>query len=148
MWNIGRLSRTTDCKIETIRYYEKIGLLPKPSRSDGGHRLYTAAQVSRLLFIRRARTLGFTLEHVRELIELSQDKQRSCQDALALTVRHLDLIETKLTQLQQIKSALMRMAGDCRVCCPDAKAPDCTIFEALTASYAVSTDNAGIAKCC
>src|SRR3546814_8957570 len=76
---IGMLSRRTGCNIETIRYYEKIGLLPAPARSDGGHRLYGHGHLMRLGFVRRARELGFTLDEIRALLRLAEDRDRPCR---------------------------------------------------------------------
>src|SRR3546814_9094156 len=75
------LSRRTGCNIETIRYYEKIGLLPAPARSDGGHRLYGHGHLMRLGFVRRARELGFTLDEIRVLLRLAEDRDRPCAEA-------------------------------------------------------------------
>lgn len=131
MWGIGALSKETGCNVETIRYYEKIGLLPPMNRSSGGHRVYTESNRARLLFIRQGRELGFPLDEIRELISLSGDQQRSCGEALTLVKRHLESVEAKLARLQTIKGELLAMADNCQTCCPGAKAPDCTIVEAL-----------------
>src|SRR3546814_1949009 len=74
------LSRRTGCNIETIRYYEKIGLLPLPARSDGGHRLYGHGHLMRLGFVRRARELGFTLDERRSLLQMNEDRERPCSE--------------------------------------------------------------------
>jgi len=85
---IGELSRRTGCNIETIRYYERITLLPPPVRSAGGYRVYETADVRRLAFIRRARELGFTLDEVRALLALSEnDRQGACTEARELAAR-------------------------------------------------------------
>lgn len=86
---IGMLSRRTGCKIETIRYYEKIGLLSAPARSDGGHRLYGHGHLMRLGFVRRARELGFTLDEIRALLQLAEDRDRPCAEAREVAVVHL-----------------------------------------------------------
>lgn len=142
MWGIGALSKQTACNIETIRYYEKIGLLPAASRSNGGHRVYHEIHRDRLLFIRQGRELGFSLDDVRELISLSGDRQRSCGEALTLVRRHLEVVEAKLSQLQVIRGALVAMADSCQTCCPGARAPDCTIVEALAGQQGSSSDAA------
>ncbi|HBO9019076.1 helix-turn-helix domain-containing protein [Pseudomonas aeruginosa] len=139
MWGIGALSKQTQCNIETIRYYEKIGLLHTATRSNGGHRVYNESHRDRLLFIRQGRELGFSLDDVRELISLSGDRQRSCGEALTIVRRHLDTVEAKLHRLQVIQSALIEMAESCQTCCPDARAPDCTIVETLADPFGVST---------
>jgi len=138
--SIGALSTATGCNIETIRYYEKIGLLSKPLRSTGGHRLYTPIHRNRLLFILNGRELGFTLDQVRELIDLSDSPDRSCADAREVAERHLALVNAKLTQLRLIKGALTQMASECLSCCPTSKAPDCTIIAALARPRPVASD--------
>ncbi len=132
MFGIGELSSTTGCPIETIRYYEKQKLLQEPPRTDGGHRLYNHHHQQRLNFILRARSLGFTLEKTRDLLSLSVDNHRSCSEALALVECNLAEVNDKIAALQRIKDSLSLMARSCRSCCSSAKAPDCTIVDALT----------------
>jgi MerR family mercuric resistance operon transcriptional regulator len=88
---IGELSGRTGVNIETVRYYEKIGLVPSPARTEGGHRAYEDAHVARLTFVRRARELGFTLDEVRSLLKLVDgEHSHRCADVRAVTVDHLD----------------------------------------------------------
>jgi len=131
MTGIGELSRATGCHIETIRYYEKLGLLPEPQRTSGGHRLYTQKHGKRLGFILKARGLGFTLDNTRELLSLSENTERSCAEALELVQTNLTTVNEKLVELQRIKESLLSMVQSCTCCCPGAKAPDCTIVDAL-----------------
>jgi MerR family transcriptional regulator, mercuric resistance operon regulatory protein len=131
MAGIGELSRETGCHIETIRYYEKLGLLPEPSRTNGGHRLYTKKHEKRLGFILKARGLGFTLDNTRELLSLSENTERSCAEALTLVEANLTTVNEKLQELQRIKESLLAMSKSCKCCCPGTKAPDCTIVDAL-----------------
>jgi|SRR5690606_11888782 len=146
MWSIGPLSEATGCNIETIRYYEKIELLPEPSRTSGGHRLYKPVHKERLLFIRRARDLGFSIEEVREFIALSDNESRSCGEALEMVQCHLDSVREKQARLQQVEAALLRMAESCKRCCSGAKAPDCTIVKALAGDG--STMPGEVVNCC
>ncbi|GGY63690.1 MerR family transcriptional regulator [Cellvibrio zantedeschiae] len=132
MLGIGELSRSTGCPIETIRYYEKLQLLHAPLRTDGGHRLYNRNHQKRLEFILKARGLGFTLEKTRELLSLSENNERSCSEALALVQNNLTAVNEKLAELERIKASLLEMAKSCKSCCPGAKAPDCTIVDALS----------------
>jgi hypothetical protein len=97
----------------------------------GGHRVYTRRHLHRLLFILNGRELGFMLEQVRELIDLSDWPDRPCEEARLIAERHLAQVNTKLTQLRLIKAALAKLAGDCKTCCPGSQAPDCTIIAAL-----------------
>jgi DNA-binding transcriptional MerR regulator len=84
-FSIGELAKATETKVVTIRYYERIGLLPEPERTAGNYRSYSAAHLGRLSFIRRARDLGFSIEQVRDLLSLSDQRERSCEavDAIA-----------------------------------------------------------------
>lgn len=132
MTGIGALSRETGCHIETIRYYEKLGLLPEPQRTSGGHRLYTKKHKLRLGFILKARGLGFSLENTRELLSLSENTERSCAEALELVETNLATVNQKMAELQRIKDSLLAMAQSCQCCCPATKAPDCPIVEALS----------------
>lgn len=134
MFGIGELSRTTGCPIETIRYYEKLQLLAEPQRTEGGHRLYNKAHQKRLGFILKSRGLGFSLEKTRELLSLSENNSRSCSEALNLVENNLIAVNEKLAELQRIKDSLLAMATSCQTCCPSAKAPDCTIVDALSNS--------------
>lgn len=132
MFGIGALSLATGCPIDTIRYYEKLGLLEKPFRSEGGHRLYNSAHQKRLSFVLKTRKLGFNLERTREMLSLAENRERSCTDALALVNSNLDEVNEKIVELQRIQHALEEMAKDCQCCCPGARAPECTIVDALS----------------
>lgn len=131
MWGIGKLAQATECNIETIRYYEKLGLLPTPPRTEGGHRLYDDAHRSRLLFIRRGRALGFTLDQIRQLIDLSTAPEHVCEDALAMAQEHLTLVETKLAELGQVRDSLRQVVAQCQSGCGCGTAPPCSIIDAL-----------------
>ncbi len=110
---IGDLARATDTKVVTIRYYEKAGLLPPPSRSEGNYRTYNSAALSRLRFIRRCRRLGFSLDQVRDLLTLSSDAERPCAEVDALTAVHLREVEAKITELQALAAQLRAIAASC-----------------------------------
>lgn len=127
-FTIGRLSRETGVNIETIRYYERIGLLAKPPRSDGGRRLYDPTSSRRLGFIRRARELGFSIDEIRALIALSGGKGR-CADVHTLTVRHLADVRAKIADLKKLERTLAKTAERCA----RDTSPDCPIIEALSA---------------
>ena len=125
---IGRLSAETGVNIETIRYYERIGLMAKPPRSNGGRRLYDAAASRQLGFIRRARELGFSIDEIRTLIVLSGGKGR-CADVHALTTQHLGDVRAKISDLKRLERTLAKTA---ELCARDAS-PDCPIIDALSA---------------
>ena len=101
---IGRLSDATGVKIETIRYYEKIGIMPNPPRTSGGQRIYSAAHQARLGFIKRSRDLGFSLDAVRSLLGLS-DEPPSCGEVHAITTTHLEEVRVKIDDLKSPRSA-------------------------------------------
>ncbi|MBT5049306.1 MAG: helix-turn-helix domain-containing protein [Rhodospirillaceae bacterium] len=130
---IGKLANQTGCKIETIRYYERIGLLPKPSRSAGGHRLYADEDTRRLAFIRRSRELGFALDDVRRLLHYVDDGTYSCAEIKAITVDHLAEVRRKLDDLKRLEQALKDMIATC----DGGDIPECPILESLNAGIAV-----------
>jgi MerR family transcriptional regulator, mercuric resistance operon regulatory protein len=104
---IGELARRSGCNVETVRYYERIGLLPTPARTAGGYRLYETADVRRLMFARRARELGFTLEEVGTLMALSTHNVRSaCAEVRQLAASHLALVRAKIVDLQIVEGVL------------------------------------------
>src|SRR5215472_14510146 len=110
---IGELSRRTGVNIETIRYYEKIKMLPAPGRTMGGHRVYGAQEARILAFIRRGRELGFTLEEIRTLLDLGGPGQASCAEVRVIAKRHLDDIRAKITDLTKLKLLLGRTVARC-----------------------------------
>ena len=127
---IGDLAKRTETTAETLRYYEAEGLLPHPKRSDGGYRLYAAEDVRRVLFIRRSRSMGFTLKEVAELMSLQVEKQSStCGDVKQLAELKLVAIDEKITELEQMKAALQQITDACQG--GEASAVECTILSAL-----------------
>jgi DNA-binding transcriptional MerR regulator len=110
---IGRLASQSGCKVQTIRYYEGIGLLPAPARSEGNQRRYGAADLERLLFIRQGRELGFPLEAIRELIQLATGTGQSCASADRIARSHLAEVEARLAQLTGLRDQLRRIIGAC-----------------------------------
>jgi len=128
---IGELSRRTGCNIETIRYYERISLLPAPARSAGHYRVYDTADVRRLAFIRRARELGFTLDEVRALLALSaNDRQDTCAQVRELAAGHLAEVRAKIADLR----AMERVLADAVRRCTAGELPGCPIIDALSAA--------------
>lgn len=113
MLSIGKLSRQTGVKVPTIRYYEQIGLLPEPSRNEGGQRIYGTASRERLNFIRHARELGFPLEDIRELLALSDHPDRSCEAVDAIARRQLVEVENRISRLVALRGELERMVRQC-----------------------------------
>jgi MerR family mercuric resistance operon transcriptional regulator len=134
---IGELSRRTGCNIETVRYYERIGLLPRAARS-GRYRQYDAAGVSSLTFIRRARDLGFTLDDIRTLLRLSLGGGAACAEARGLAAAHLVEIRKRIADLRSMERAL---AATVRLC--DAgEQPICPLIEALSGSASCRSQQA------
>ena len=136
--SIGALAKTTGCNVETIRYYERIGLLPKPARGAGGYRQFGIEHARRLAFIRRARELGFALEQVRALLALAEHPDQACAEARALAAGHLDQVRTKIANLQAMKLALANMVAGCA----EPQGPDCPLIEALWSAGAAKTPRA------
>lgn len=112
--SIGELSRRTGVKARTIRYYEQIGLLNAPLRTEGRQRRYGADEAARLEFIRHARELGFEIDAIRELLELSGRPETSCARADEIARRHMGAIERRIAQLTALRDELGRMTEECR----------------------------------
>jgi MerR family transcriptional regulator, mercuric resistance operon regulatory protein len=125
---IGDLSRDTGVNIETIRYYERIGLLPAPPRSEGRHRQYDDGHRQRLVFIRRSRQLGFSLDEVRDLLGLVRGHELTCAKVKTLTEQHMSDIRRKVKDLKKLERVLSDLAAQCH----GKKVPDCPILEALS----------------
>ncbi|MDP0927627.1 helix-turn-helix domain-containing protein [Paracoccus onubensis] len=128
IYRIGDLARLTGTKVVTIRYYEKIGLMPAPHRSAANYRIYSKAQLHRLQFIRRCRELGFSLEQVAELAALSSDRARSCTEVDDLTRVHLAEIEDKIADLTALAAELRSIGAQCK---GGTTISNCRIIEAL-----------------
>lgn len=124
---IGALARRTRVNIETIRFYEKIGVLPKPARTEGGHRVYGTAHAERLIFIRRARELGFTLDEVRDLLHLADAPETPCDEVKAVAVAHLADVKTKIADLRAMQKALTTLVAQCNA----GNQAGCPIIETL-----------------
>ena len=125
--SIGVLSKRSGVNIETIRYYEKIGVMPSPARSAGGYRIYGVEHVRRLHFVRRGRELGFSLDELRGLLHLVDGHSYTCSEVHALTVGHLADIRQKIADLQRLEGVMTDMAARCRA----DQVPECPIIDAL-----------------
>lgn len=124
---IGDLARATGTKAETIRFYEKIGLMPPPERTGGNYRNYTKTHLKRLNFIRHARGLGFDIAEIRSLLDLADQPERDCAEADRIATGHLQAVEAKIAQLELLRDELARMVGVCR----GGQVADCRVLEAL-----------------
>ena len=120
---IGRLAKLADVNIETVRYYERRGLLPDPPRTESGYRQYDAESVTRLRFIKEAQTLGFTLEEIQGLLALRVDKETSCADVRHRAEGKAADIEAKILSLQRMHAALQEMIAACALGGPEGECP-------------------------
>ncbi len=126
-FSIGELAQQTGTKVETIRYYERIGLLPPPARTGGNYRAYARGHLEQLSFIRRGRDLGFSLDAVRELLRLSDDRGQSCADVDRIARLHLIEVERKLADLRALRAELRQLLEHCQ----HGTIAECRIIEAL-----------------
>lgn len=125
--SIGALAKATGTKVETVRWYERVGLLPAPARTLGNYRAYGMAHLGRLSFIRRARDLGFSLDQIRALLDIAGEQDQSCEAVDVIAREHLDEVERKIADLQALRRELASLIGQCR----HGKVAECRIIEAL-----------------
>ncbi len=125
--SIGRVAAQTGCNIETIRFYEKVRLLPVAHRTTGGHRIYTPGMVQRLVFIRRSRELGFSMDEIRQLLSIVDGEQVSCERVKHIADDHLTDIRAKIADLRKMQRTLVALASQCS----GDDVPDCPIIEVL-----------------
>ena len=128
-YSIGQLAKKTACKVETVHYYEKVGLMPEPPRTEGGHRIYSLPHVKRLNFIRRSRDLGFRIEQVKELLKFIDEPNHYCGEVKAMAMQQARVVQEKIDDLQRLKSALNEMVTHCTA--GDKPVDDCPIVDAL-----------------
>ena len=133
---IGRLAQQGGVNIQTIRYYERRGLIPKPNRSLSGYRLYDREAVKRLGFVRKAQLLGFSLHEIDELLSLRMRPGTTCSDIRKKAHQKIATVEEKICELTRIRGALAKLATDCRGKGPTS---ECPILETLDADEARTT---------
>ncbi|MDT7953198.1 MAG: helix-turn-helix domain-containing protein [Acetobacteraceae bacterium] len=124
---IGEFSRKTGCAIETVRFYEKVGVLPQPRRR-GRYRYYAAEDVGRLIFVRRARELGFTLDEVRALLRLAASGHDACAEVRTLAAKHLTDVRAKIADLRSMERTLAKAVREC----DDGAQASCPLIDALS----------------
>ncbi|WP_312412349.1 helix-turn-helix domain-containing protein [Shinella sp.] len=124
---IGDLSAKSGVKIETIRYYERVGLLPRPDRLASGRRVYGYEDVRRLGFVRHAREMGFDLSSVRVLLSLKEKPQEPCGEAIRIAQAQLDAVEERISRLADLRADLKRMIAEC----DGLQVSDCRIIETI-----------------
>lgn len=127
MFTIGEAASQADLPTKTVRYYADIDLVASGQRSPGGYRLYNEQQIDKLIFIRKARSFGFTVDECRELLGLFEDTHRSSRDVKSLALARLADIEKKMSELQALHTQLSELAGDCL----GNDEPECPILASL-----------------
>jgi Cu(I)-responsive transcriptional regulator len=137
--NIGEAAKTSGVSAKMIRHYESVGLFPEASRTDAGYRQYTDKEVSTLRFIRQSRDLGFSIEQIRELLGLWQNRKRPSRQVRALAQAHIEELEAKLKELQAMKATLEHLVN----CCHGDDRPDCPIIATLADENTVIGQQAG-----
>lgn len=130
---IGEIAAATGIHIETIRYYEREGLVPPPARTASNYRSYGDAHRKRLTFIRRSRDLGFSLAQVRELLGLADDRDRPCEAVDEIASRHRAQVRLKIAELTALRKELDKMIGECR----HGRIAECRIIEVLAPGNAI-----------
>lgn len=128
---IGQLAKAAGVTTPTIRYYEEIGLLPKPGRSAAGQRLYAESELERLTFIRRCRDFGFSIDQVRILAGLSISAEQDCSQVRDMAHAHLGEVRRKLAELRALEASLKAFANQCDTVCAGGPGRDCVVFEDL-----------------
>lgn len=123
----GRMAALSGCNAETIRYYERIGLMPDPGRTAAGYRIYEESHLKRISFIRRLRSLGFTLDEIRRFLALVDAEAYTCKEVLAISREHIDVIRAKISDLERMKNSLEELVEQCT----GDEVPNCPIVDQL-----------------
>lgn len=127
--NIGEASKKSGVSAKLIRHYESIGIIPKASRALSGYRTYSDREVNILKFVKRSRSLGFSMEEIKKLVSLWRNKKRTSQEVKKLATKHIDELEQKITELQSMVETLKHLAMNCH----GDDRPDCPILDELAA---------------
>jgi MerR family gold-responsive transcriptional activator of gol and ges genes len=125
--SIGEAAEKSGLNARLIRHYESIGITPKPSRTDAGYRLYSETDVHILIFVKRARSLGFSMKEIKKLVSLWRNTSRASSDVKALAIQHIDGLEKKILALQEMTKTLKHLARNCK----GDQRPHCPILENL-----------------
>ncbi|KAF1012678.1 MAG: HTH-type transcriptional regulator HmrR [Acinetobacter bereziniae] len=134
--NIGKLSHAVGISAKMIRYYEQIGLIPAVGRNNSGYRSYSAQDVERLKFIRRSRSLGFSVAEITDLLDLWNDKKRQSADVKKLAQNHIEKLELRIFELQKMTETLQDLIN----CCAGDHRPDCPILDGLQTAEIEGTE--------
>lgn len=127
-FSIGQIAKDCQCKVQTLRYYEEIGLIPKPERNAGNQRVYNITHKKRVKFIRHSRQLGFSLEQIRQILAITDNPNQPCNEVNAIAKSHLDEVSHKIKCLQDLRSELQRMVFECSA----NRVAECRIVEVLS----------------
>ncbi len=128
-YKVGEIAKKVGINLETLRYYEKINLMPQPKRRDSRYRYYDANDLKRLLFIKRSKELGFTLKEIQELLNLKVESTATCGDIKHLTEHKLKDIEERIRDLNNIKMVLVKLINQC--VCEELSTDECPILEVI-----------------
>ena len=128
-FTVGDLATRSGCKVETVRYYEKTGLMPDPPRTEGGHRIYSLEHLKRLFFIRRSRDLGFPIDQVKELLRFVDEPDHTCGEVRGMAMLQARAVQEKIDVLKKLQKALNEMAARCKG--GKYTVEDCPIVDAL-----------------
>lgn len=142
MLTIGTMAKRTGTNVQTIRYYEQIGLMPEPGRTEGGQRRYGSDELDRLSFIRHSRQLGFSLDAIRELLDLSDHPDRPCDEADVIARRQLRQVEQRMKRLTALRTELRRMVQECS----GGNTANCRVLEVLRDHSECLTEHEAISK--
>jgi len=126
--SIGQMAKAGNCKVQTIRYYEEIGLLKKSKRTEGNQRIYSPSDQERLGFIRHSRELGFSLKQIRQILALNDNPNHTCSEVDQIAQAHLQEVESKIERLQSMRKELKRMISQCA----GEKVAECHIIKVLS----------------
>ena len=128
---IGKLAKRAHVNVETVRYYERLELISKPPKPESGYRQYSQDSIARIIFIKRAQELGFSLKEISELLTLRVDPETTCNDFKKRAMIKIAGIEVRINSLQKMKRALKKLTASCDECCPTS---ECPILDALEAN--------------
>ena len=126
---IGLIAKRTGTSTATIRFYEEIELIPRATRQQGGQRRYSEEDVDRLQLIRRCRDFGFSVDQVRELIEIYENPDSSCIEAARIGHEHLNSVRAKILELSELERNISNLVARCEKSCAGGAGPDCTVFD-------------------
>ena len=132
---IGLMAERTGTSTATIRFYEKISLLPRARRQEGGQRRYSEEDVSRLKLIRRCREFGFSIDQIHELMAIYDDPESSCNETARISQEHLNTVRAKISELKALEKNMVDLVTRCETTCAGGSGPSCTVFDDMASGY-------------